>query len=360
MRYAERGTETLMPPKESVAPGRIWSTLPALAIVLVLAGLGIILLRPSGPVDVDAEEEAIVLAAPIRIDGERAYRYLKEICSIGPRPAGTAANTRQREMAAKHFKAMGATLTEQPFTTADPKTGERVDMINLIGSWNPGRKERVVIGVHYDTRPFPDEDRDPAKRRIPFIGANDGASGVALLMEIAHHLAKLETPWGVDLVLFDGEEIVYKEDGRTLGEFFLGSKEFAKRYADGVDSGRLPYRYVAGLVLDMIGDKNLRIEQEDNSVNFAPELVRSVWNVAKKVKASAFVNRIGPSVLDDHLALNDAGIPSIDIIDFAYPTTGNAYWHTSNDLPENCSAESLEQVGRVVTSWLSLPRRVRR
>ena len=357
MSHAGRGTETLMPPKPL---RRRWTSLPALAIVLVLVGLAMILFRTTGPVDPAAEEEAIVLAAPPPIDGQRAYRYLKEICAIGPRPAGTAANTRQREMVAKHFKAMGATLTEQPFTTADPKSGQRVDMINLIGSWYPDRKERVVIGVHYDTRPFPDEDRDPAKRRTPFIGANDGASGVALLMEIAHHLGKLETPWGVDLVLFDGEEIVYKEEGRTLGEFFLGSREFAKQYSDGIDSKRLTFRYVAGFVLDMVGDKNLRIEQEDNSVNLAPDLVRSVWNVAKKVKATAFINRVGPSVLDDHLALNDAGIPTIDIIDFAYPTTGNAYWHTSNDLPENCSGASLEQVGRVVTSWLSLPKRVRR
>ena len=360
MSQVSSGTETLMPPKESRPSGRSWTSLPALAIVLVLAGLGIILFRPAGPVDSEAEEEAIQLAAPVSIDGQRAYRYLKEICAIGPRPAGTAANTRQREMVAKHFKAMGATLTEQPFSTADPKSGERVDMVNLIGSWNPDRKERIVIGVHYDTRPFPDEDLDPAKRRIPFIGANDGASGVALLMEIAHHLAKLETPWGVDLVLFDGEEIVYKEEGHTLGEFFLGSKEFARLYAEGVETRRLPYRYVAGLVLDMVGDKNLRIEQEDNSVNLAPDIVRSVWSVAKKVKATAFINRVGPSVLDDHLALNNAGIPAIDIIDFAYPTTGNAYWHTSNDLPENCSAASLEQVGRVVVSWLTLPKRVRR
>ena len=360
MSRAQTGTETLMPTAESNPSALNSKHLPALALVVILAGLSIVFLKPGRSVDPAEEEEALVLAAPQPIDGERAYRYLKEICAIGPRPAGTAANTRQREMVAKHFKAMGATLTEQPFATADPKSGERVDMINLIGAWNPDRKERVVIGVHYDTRPFPDEDRDPAKRRMPFLGANDGASGVALLMEIAHHLATLETPWGVDLVLFDGEEIVYKEGRQTLGEFFLGSREFAKQYADAVDAKRLPYRYIAGLVLDMVGDKNLRIEQEDNSVNLAPELVRSVWNVAKKVKATAFINRVGPSVLDDHLALNDAGIPSIDIIDFAYPTVGNAYWHTSDDLPENCSAASLEQVGRVVTSWLALPKRARR
>ena len=115
-------------------------------------------------------------------------------------------------------------------------------MVNLIGSWNPDRtSERVVIGAHYDTRPFPDEDRDPARRTLPFVGANDGASGVALLMEIAHHLDKLPTPWGVDLVLFDGEELVYGQGQDQDGEYFLGaprSSRMLQQYADGVDSRR--------------------------------------------------------------------------------------------------------------------------
>src|SRR5581483_1588116 len=116
------------------------------------------------------------------------------------RPAGSAANARQRALVAAHFKEMGATVREQPFAGNDPRTGERVNMVNLIGTWNPDRAERVLLGVHYDTRPFPDQDPDPARRKIPFIGANDGASGVALLMEIAHHLKDLPTTWGVDLV----------------------------------------------------------------------------------------------------------------------------------------------------------------
>ena len=114
-----------------------------------------------------------------------------------------------------------------------------------------------MIGVHYDTRPFPDEERDPARRKLPFIGANDGASGVALLMEIAHHLEKLPTPWGVDLVLFDGEELVYGQGQNQIGEYFLGSKEFARQYAEGVDAGSSKYRYAAGIVLDMVGDRDL-------------------------------------------------------------------------------------------------------
>jgi Peptidase family M28 len=297
----------------------------------------------------EASANVATPAAPI--DGERAYRYLKQICALGPRPAGSSANSRQRALVAEHFREMGATVREQPFATNDPRSGARVDMVNLIGSWHPEWTERVVLGVHYDTRPFPDQDPDPARRRLPFLGANDGASGVALLMEIAHHLKDLPTAWGVDLVLFDGEELVYGQDG----EYFLGSKAFARAYVEEVDARKPRSRYVAGIVLDMIGDKDLEIDQEPNSLDLAPRLVQEVWAVARRLKVPAFRNRVGRAVLDDHLPLNNAGIPAIDIIDFDYP-----HWHTAGDLPEQCSADSLDQVGRVVTAWLARPRSRRR
>ena len=320
----------------------------AIVLVVVAAGLTPVVLRLT-----QSREASANMAAnpPAPIDGERAYRYLKEICAIGPRPAGSAANARQRALVAKHFKASGATVGEQPFTTNDPRSGAKVNMVNLIGAWNPERAERVVIGVHYDTRPFPDEEPDPARRTLPFIGANDGASGVAMLMEIAHHLNDLPTPWGVDLVLFDGEELVYGRDG----DYFLGSKEFARVYVEERERRKRKSRYVAGLVLDMIGDKNLQIDQEPHSIDLQPGLVREVWTVARRLKASAFRNRVGRAVLDDHLPLNNGGIPAIDLIDFDYPQ-----WHTADDLPEYCSAASLDQVGRVVTAWLAQPRPRRR
>jgi hypothetical protein len=322
-----------------------WFALASLGVALGLAGA--FLYRSRTP-----EAQAAMLAANVEIDGERAYKYLKEIVALGPRPAGSAANTKQRELVAKHFEKVGAKLSEQPFSTNDPRSGAKVEMVNLVGSWHPERRDRVVIGAHYDTRPFPDEERDPARRKLPFLGANDGASGVALLMEIAHHLEKLETPWGVDLVLFDGEELVYGRGQDHEGEFFLGSKEFAARYAKGVDARTIPYRYGAGLVLDMVGDKNLTIDQEPYSLDFAPSLVRDVWNVARRLNAKAFQSRVGQAVQDDHLPLNNAGIPTVDLIDFDYP-----YWHTAGDLPEQCSAASLEQVGKVVVTWLAQPRR---
>jgi hypothetical protein len=321
-----------------------------LTLTPILVAIAVSIILPSVQRLRTAEANSTMLASPAPIDGQRAYGYLKRICELGPRIAGSEANARQRKLVGEHFTKLGATVKEQPFRGEHPLTGRRVDMANLIGSWHVDRLQRVVIGAHYDTRPHPDQEEDPDRRNLPFLGANDGASGVALLMEIAHHLDKLETPWGVDLVLFDGEELVYGDNPRR-GQYFLGSWAFARNYAAQVERGRTKMRYRAGLVLDMVGGRNLRINREPHSLQLAPELVREVWSVARQIDAQSFRTDIGREVLDDHLALNDAGIPAIDIIDFEYP-----YWHKADDLPENCSAESLTEVGRVVTAWLAQPR----
>jgi glutaminyl-peptide cyclotransferase len=298
-----------------------------------------------------AEAKAAMLAPPAPIDGKRAYGYLKEICAIGPRLAGSDENARQRKLVADHFKEKGGKVREQPFGAVHPLTGRKLNMVNLIGSWNTDRLQRVVIAAHYDTRPNPDQEVDPLRVKLPFIGANDCASGVALLMEIANHLNDLETPWGVDLVLFDGEELVYGNDPYE-GEYFLGSTEFARKYVELRDGRRDKMRYVAGLLLDMVGGIDLQIKQEPNSVRGARDVVREVWGVARALGVKSFIARQGREVRDDHLPLLRAGIPTIDLIDFDY-----RFWHKADDLPENCSAESLADVGRVITAWLALPKR---
>src|SRR5262249_18285906 len=150
--------------------------------------------------------------------------------------------------------------------------------------------------------------------------------------------------------LFDGEELVYGDQPRQ-GDYFLGSWHFARTYAALVERGRTKMRYRRGMVLDMIGGRDLQIKREPNSLNFAPEVVPEAWAVARQLDAQPFSNEIGREVRDDPLPLNDAGIPAIDLIDFDYP-----YGHKADDLPENCAAESLAEVGRVVTAWLALPR----
>jgi glutaminyl-peptide cyclotransferase len=297
------------------------------------------------------EANANMFAPPPPIDGQRAYGYLIKIVEIGPHTAGSEANRRVRRLVADHFTKNGGKVREQPFRAVHPMTGEPLVMANLVGSWKPDILTRVVIGAHYDTRPHPDQEVLPERHNLPFVGANDPASGIALLMEIANHLTDLQTQWGVDLVLFDGEELVFGDEPR-VGEYFLGSEEFARIYAEQRDRRRSGMRYGAGIVLDMVGGRNLRIKQEPYSLREAPQLVRQVWAVAKTLGVKSFSPQIGREVRDDHLALLEAGIPTIDLIDFDYP-----YWHKADDLPENCSAESLAEVGQVLTSWLALPPR---
>lgn len=281
-----------------------------------------------------------VAADPLRPDPQRAFGYLQDICNLGPRVSGTDGMTRQRELLEAHFTRLGGTVGYQEFDAVHPQTGAPVRLANMIVSWHPDRASRVLLACHYDTRPFPDRDPVPANRTRPFIGANDGGSGVALLMELAHHLPSIETPYGVDFVLFDAEELVYS----SRDKYFLGSTHFATRYRDAPPT----HKYVCGVLLDMIGDKDLKIFQERYSLAYAPDVTRSVWSAAARIGVREFVPRRKHEVRDDHLPLNEiARIPTCDIIDFDYP-----HWHTRNDVPAACSGDSLAKVGRVLLEWL--------
>lgn len=283
-------------------------------------------------------------AEPATFSGPRALEHLETICGLGPRPSGSAAMTRQRALLVGYFREAGAKVSGQAFQIRDRRTGKPVHMENLIVTWHPERRERVLIGAHFDTRPYP--DRDPVDPRGVFVGANDGASGVALMMELATALPDLAGPVGVDFALFDAEEYVVQPDD----PYCLGSTFFARQYVAERKAGRLAHRYRSAVVVDMVADRHLEIFQERNSVSW-PEsrpLVESIWAVARRLDARAFVPRVKYEVQDDHVPLRMiAGIPACDIIDFDYPQ-----WHTTADTPEHCAAESLETVGRVVLQWL--------
>jgi glutaminyl-peptide cyclotransferase len=279
--------------------------------------------------------------------GERAYQYLKEICAIGPRVSGTEGMRRQQEYLEAHFAKLGGKVTLQPFTARHPLDGSTVKLANLIVEWHPERKQRILLCAHYDTRPFPDQD--PIDRRGVFVGANDGASGTAILCELAHSAAELNTKYGIDFVLFDGEELVYDGD---RDPYFLGSEHFAREYV-----ARPPgHQYSCGVLLDMVGDAQLQIFRETNSMKTPQQrqIVNDIWSIARELGVREFLNGQGHEVRDDHLALNEiARIPTIDIIDFDYPNSrGPGYWHTTQDVPEKCSAASLAKVGWVVKTWV--------
>lgn len=287
----------------------------------------------------------------IPFDGRQAMRFLEEICAIGPRVSGTEGMRRQQSMLVKHFHALGAQVELQRFVVVHPLTGRNVTLANLIVRWHPRSTERILFCAHYDTRPYPDRDRRNPRGR--FIGANDGASGVAVLAELGKHMSKLRIPYGVDFVLFDGEELVYND---RRDKYFLGSTHFALDYRNNPPA----HRYKWGILLDMVGDKELHLFQEKHSITWPDTrpLTRSIWQTARRLGVREFYHRRGHEIRDDHLPLhNEAGIPTCDIIDFDYPRPGrHVYWHTEQDTPDKCSALSLAKVGWVILEWLKSQR----
>jgi len=251
---------------------------------------------------------------------------------------------KQQALVKAHFEKLGGKVSVQQFRAKNPLGGEQVPMANIIVEWHPERKERILLGAHYDTRPLPDRDPDPAQRRGGvFLGANDGASGVAVLMELAHLMKKMDGPLGIDFVLFDGEELVYLDE---RDPYFLGSTWFAQQYV-----GQPPqHEYRWGVVLDMVGDAHLQVYQEKYSATWRDTrpLVKAIWATAARLGVKEFVPRAGYVVRDDHLPLrNTAKIPTCDIIDFDYPA-----WHTTADNPAHCAPSSLAKVGWVVYEWI--------
>lgn len=282
---------------------------------------------------------------PVAFDAKRAMTYLEKICEIGPRISGTEGMKKQQELVKKHFTDHGAKVRMQEFTARQRSKEQPVEMANLIASWHPDRERRVILCSHYDTRPIADQEENRRKWTEPFVSANDGGSGVALLMELAHHMKDLKTNVGVDFVLFDGEEYIYNNAPSEEGgdQYFFGSEYFGQSYR----KDRTKLRYVGAVLLDMIAGKNARFPIEPNSWFSARQLTQDLWRIAAEQKCNAFREVEGERVLDDHIALNRAGIPAVDIIDFNYP-----HWHRLTDVPANCSGESMAQVARVLSVWL--------
>jgi glutaminyl-peptide cyclotransferase len=276
----------------------------------------------------------------VAFNGKRALGYLEEICAIGPRMSGTAGMRKQIDLLKKHFEKFGGKIEEQKFQAKQISRQNPVEMTNLIVSWQPEQKRRVILCCHYDTRPIADEEEDPRKWRETFISANDGGSGVALLMELAQHMKDIKTNVGVDFVFFDGEEYIFD---RKRDKYFFGSEHFANTW----QKTKNRPQYGGAILLDMIAGKNARFPVEEHSWMRARPLVEHVWAIAAELKIEAFQKKIGDRVLDDHISLLAVGIPAIDIIDFSYP-----HWHRLSDVPDNCSAESIDNVARVLMVWL--------
>lgn len=271
-----------------------------------------------------------------QFSGQRAFQILLKQTSFGPRNPNSRGHRECLDYLTATLRTLADDVRLQNFTHTGYK-GETLQLTNIVASFRTTLRERLLLCAHWDTRPR--SDQDSTNRDRPILGANDGASGVAVLVELAGLLKATPPSVGVDLVLFDGEDYGMEGDHES---YLLGSRHFA--------ATRTPdYLPRFGILLDMVGDTFLELPREGYSVRYAPDVVDLVWNTARDLGVSQFVADVGPEIIDDHLPLNEGGIRTIDLIDFNYPDPTNRYWHTQQDTPEHCSPLSLEAVGTVLT-----------
>lgn len=275
------------------------------------------------------------VSPPPEPDGQRAFMHLERQVAFGPRVPGSRAAEACRRYILQELQRTTPHTRAQRFTLKDPYGPDSLRLVNLLAHFHPDRPRRILLGAHYDSRPRADRD-EPALQEQPVPGANDGGSGVAVLLEVATALASWDPGIGVDLVFFDGED--YGKEG-DVHHYLLGSQHFVATMGD--------YRPLAFLLVDMVGDRDLDIPMEGYSLNLAPRLTRLVFAVAESLQAPGFRSEPGQPITDDHVPFLGVGIAAVDLIDLDYPE-----WHTTRDLPDRCAPESLHSVSRVLLGAL--------
>lgn len=271
------------------------------------------------------------------ISGPVALRRIEAQVAFGPRVPGTKAHSQARDYFVAALKRQTPHVSVESFEVESD--GRRIPMANVVAVFRPGHGNPAMVAAHWDSRPRSEQDPHPEHRSLPTPGAEDGASGVAVVLEMAKALHDDPPPREVRLVLFDGEDW-----GTTVESMFFGSSDYVRRHAKDLPAW--------GILLDMVSNPRLSIPREGFSSRRAKALTDRIYQTANAMGyGHAFPDREGPEIFDDHLPFLDQGIPVVDLIDFNYP-----YWHTVHDLPSECSASSLEVVGNVVLKVLMAPR----
>ena len=300
-----------------------------------------------------AAEEASV-EAPVRADADSVYAFVKAQTELGPRVPGTEAHSRLCAMLQQRVEGYGADTVvgqQAPVTAWD---GTRHTAYNILGRFGAGAPGRVLLLAHYDTRPWADRDPDEANHSKAIDGANDGASGVAALLEIARVAGRRLPPdTGFDILLVDMEDMgtpAGASSGDDDDTWALGAQAWVKD---------MPYtaadRPAFGILLDMVGGRDARFHREYFSDRDAAGIVDKVWSIARlSGLGDRFPNTVGGAIVDDHLQINGAGIPCIDIIESSNPETGsfNPTWHTMADNLGNIDRRTLRDVTQVVLTTL--------
>lgn len=299
-------------------------------------GLGLVVLAAAALLFWWKNRPAREVAIPV-FNGNNAFALLQKQCDFGARVPGTAAHDSCRVFLLQELRRYADNVVEQSFEHQFERYPRPVKLTNIIAGFQMQAQRRVLLCAHWDSRPWADQETDSSKHRLPVPGANDGASGVAVLLEIARVLKSSPPPVGVDLILFDGEDSGISGVPRS---FAIGAQHFARVQGP-------HYRPLFGILLDMVGDRDLQIYQEHNSVRYARGVVDRVWRMAAEQRITEFISTVRHEIFDDHYPLIEAGIPAIVIIDFDYP-----HWHTLGDTPDKCSASSLEKAGTAVLATI--------
>jgi glutaminyl-peptide cyclotransferase len=319
-----------------------WITGPSHATCSTVAALVVALsaaIACSRGGDAKTVDSASTTPASAEFNADSAMSYVRQQVAFGPRVPGTPGWQKTGDWIVSKLRATADQVTEQKWTHTLAKGGT-IPQRNILARFKPESKDRILYVAHWDTRPRADSDPDPANHGKPIPGANDGGSGVALLLAIADALKKAPPQFGVDLLFVDGEDYgTFSPDTDVL----IGSTYFASH---------LPspdYKPMFGVLWDMVGDTELRIEQEQYSAQNAPEVVQRVWNKAKEL---GYENHFVPDmrsypITDDHYPLIKAGLRVIDVIDYPWD-----HHHTLADDVDKVSAKSLKIVGDVAMALL--------
>jgi hypothetical protein len=277
-----------------------------------------------------------------QFDGNFAYDMIKKQVDFGPRNPGSIGHSLTKKFLVDELNKYTGQVIEQSFEY--PGYNEKLSLTNIIGRINPTNKNRIFFCAHWDSRPRAEKDKNESNRTKPIPGANDGASGVGILIELAKIIKENKIDYGVDIIFFDGEDYGEEHD---LNNYCLGAKYFAVNKIENFN----PH---FGILLDLVGDIEAKFYKEGTSLQYARDIVDLVWNLAEKINASRFSVFESSPVYDDHIPLNQAGIKTINIIDsdLIGADTGNErrnYWHTQNDDMKNIGVETLSEVGAVLT-----------
>ena len=280
-------------------------------------------------------------------DADSAWVFVENQVKFGPRVPNSEAHVACGNYLASELKRFGAQVYEQE-ATLTAYNGTQLKAKNIIGSYNPENSKRVLLFAHWDSRPYADHDKDPANHKKPIDGADDGASGVGVLLEMARQFSIKSPAIGIDIIFFDAEDYgtpefvkEYKENTWCLGAQFWAKNPHVKGYkAD------------FGILLDMVGAKNASFFKEATSMRYAPQIVELVWSTARDLGyGKFFINAEGGAITDDHqYVILGRNIPCIDII-YTDPESDNGFgphWHTQNDTMDNIDRETLKAVGQTV------------